>query len=135
MIQDNIGLFIRYLLYHYKSIEIRLENSIAVKELRQNDKHKIKLSLQKVKIAIDDVIKMTQNQEVIDALQKELNGVDLVYYMTLTEQLFDLNSDCLYDITNLIDDYLEKKLLKEQNIENGNTLSTTSSKDSEGGNT
>lgn len=78
-------------------------------DFKGDSKQRINKAINKVKLAIDDVCNLTDNQEVIRNIKKNLDKTDLVYYMTLTEQLFNLSEDDLEDVTNIIDEYLEKK--------------------------
>lgn len=105
--QERLGHLIRHLLYHIKSVEIRMLCSTT--DFKGDSKHKLNQAINKTRLAIDSVCDMFNNQEVIVTLKKHLDEVDLVYYMTLTEQLFDLKREDLEEITDMIDEYLIKK--------------------------
>lgn len=90
-----------------KSIQVRMLWSTH--DFKGDSKQCINKAINKVKLAIDDVCNLTDNQEVIRTIKQELEKADLVYYMTLTEQLFDLPAEDLQEVTDLIDDYLKKK--------------------------
>ncbi|HEY4062316.1 MAG TPA: hypothetical protein VGM30_10470 [Puia sp.] len=107
--QESIGLLIRYVLYHFKSIEERLSWSKATNGFIQQDKHTLNKAIQKVVSAIEDVLTIVRNPELIRAMRAEINKQDLAYYMVLTEQLFDLKEEDLVSITDLIDQYLKQK--------------------------
>lgn len=112
--EESLGQLVQYLLYHLKSIEVRLDWSTF--NFKRNEKREIQIAIKKAQMAVDTVISMCKNKEVIDSIKKDLEKVDLVYYMTLTEQLFTLNTETLEEVTNLIDDYLIQKHAKEKNM-------------------
>lgn len=105
--QESLGRLMRYLLYHMKSIEIRLLYSAH--NFKGDSKYRLNQSVSKSRSAIDGMCDMFKDQELARRMKKHLESVDLVYYMTLTEQLFDLKEEDLQEITDMIDDYLLKK--------------------------
>jgi hypothetical protein len=105
--QERLGHLIRHLLYHIKSVELRM--LCASTDFKGDSKHRLNQAINKTRNAIDSVCDMFNNQEVKLKLKKHLDEVDLVYYMTLTEQLFDLKTEDLDAITDMIDDYLKNK--------------------------
>lgn len=115
---ESIGFLIRYILYHFKSIEERLKWSKAIHKFKQNDKHSINRGIVKVASGINELLNIIQreNPDLVSTIKQDVEKTDLVYYMTLTEQLFDLKSEDLDEITDLIDNYLKNKY---KLIENG----------------
>lgn len=113
--QETLGQLIQYLLYHMKSIEVRMDWSSH--NFKGQSKHELSLAIGKVRTAIDVVCHMSKNKDLIHRIKKDLDKVDLVYYMTLTEQLFMLRAEELEEITDLIDTYLKQKALKYEQEE------------------
>jgi hypothetical protein len=111
--QDNIGFLLRYILYHFRSIEERLNWSKAINGFVQRDKYQLNRSIQKVASAINDLLTVIKDPGLVRAIKAEINKPDLTYYMTLTEQLFDLKEEDLIAITDLIDNYLKEKYGQE----------------------
>lgn len=107
--EDSIGQLTRFLLYHFKSIEVRLQYSKVINEFRFDDKKKLNLAITKVAGGINEFLSIVKNEKLVTAIKKELDGADLVYVLTLTEQLFDLKSEDLEEITDMIDNYLKLK--------------------------
>lgn len=109
--EESIGFLIRYILYHFKSIEERLKWSKAIHKFRQEDKQTLNRAIVKVTGGISDLIGIINrtNPNLVSTIKKDVEKVDLVYYMTLTEQLFDLKTEDLEEITDLIDNHLKKK--------------------------
>lgn len=107
--EDSLGSLTRYILYHFKSIEVRLKWSKSVNDFRQNDKHVLNKAILKVTAGINDFLTVVKNPTIEKAIRAELEKPDLADYMVLTEQLFDLSSDDLSEITELIDNYLKQK--------------------------
>jgi len=118
MIEENepLGNLVKCLLIHMKIIEIRMDFSTHAH--KGHSKYKINQSVNKVKSAINDICNLCSNKEVVKKIKNRLENVDLVYHMTLAEQLYDVNEETLRDITDMIDDYLLKKLNSNECKEN-----------------
>ena len=106
---DTTGNLIRTILYHIKSIEHRITYYKAINNFKQNDKHKINNAINKVKLAINEIISIVNDKEIIDLIKKNLESTDIIYSSLLLEQMYSLSSDDLGEITDLIDEYLHKK--------------------------
>jgi hypothetical protein len=106
---ESIGLLIRYIFYHFKSIEARLEGSRAIDGFIQQDKQRINMAITKVASGINQLLSVVRDQDLIRRMKADADKPDLAYYMVLTEQLFDLKEDDLMEITDMIDEYLQKK--------------------------
>lgn len=111
---ESVGFLLRYILYHFKSIEERLNWSKAIHKFKQNDKHTINKAIQKVAAGINDLISIVHRESpaLVTAIKADVQKTELVYYMTLTEQLFDLREEDLDQITDMIDTYLKNKYYK-----------------------
>lgn len=106
---ESVGFLLRYLMYHLKSIEERLKWSKHL--FKQQDKMIVGNAINKATNSVQDMVGIIRREspQVVDLLMKDLNKSDLVHYMALTEQLYDLPSEDLEEITDLIDEYLKKK--------------------------
>jgi multidrug efflux pump subunit AcrB len=105
--KDTIsGLFMN-LLQHMKSMEVRLDYAKVVTSQKQ--KYAINQALVKVKAAVNTICDLLGDSEMVLQVKKELDNADLVYVMLLTEQLLDLPSDDLADVTDMIEEYINKK--------------------------
>ena len=114
MLEENepLGDLVKCLLIHMKIIEIRMEFSTY--QHKGHSKYKLNQSINKVKSAINDVCNLCSNKNIVTKIKNRLENVDLVYHMTLAEQLYDVNEETLKDITDLIDNYLLKKSQKNE---------------------
>lgn len=117
--QESLGQLIQYLLYHMKSIDVRLDWSSH--NFKGQSKYELNLAVSKVRTAVDAICYMSKNKDLIHRIKKDLDKVDLVYYMTLTEQLFMLRTEELEEITDLIDTHLKQKAQKYEQENMGGT--------------
>ena len=107
---NKIGNLLRTLLYHSKSIEHRLQfYKDSTNQLIHNDKKILTNSIHKVNIAIDNIIGIVRDKKVTELIKKEVESIDVTYISVILEQLYDLPLEDLENITDLIDDYLNKK--------------------------
>lgn len=95
------------IMQHMKCIEVRLDYAKAA--TTQKQKYAINSAVNKVKGAINHLCDLLPNSQAVLEVKKNLDQVDLVYIMVLTEQLFKMKTDDLEEVTELIDDYLKKK--------------------------
>ena len=111
MKEDSLGKLVQYLLYHLRSMEIRIQwSSKAFDKLRGQDKQKMTLALNRVKSAIRDIITIIPNHDVRRMVEDDIRPDDrMIYCMTLVDQLFDLSEEDLAEVTEVIDNYLESK--------------------------
>lgn len=108
--EDKAGRLLKYLLTHMKSIEVRMDWSKAIDKFHAGDKQKITGAINRVRLGINDILSIVKDPDVRYAIRKDLDEEErLVYYMTLTDQLFDLTEEDLYEVTEMIDAYLLKK--------------------------
>lgn len=105
--KDTIsGLFMN-LLQHMKSMEVRLDYAKVVTSQKQ--KYAINQALVKVKAAVNTICDLLGDSEMVLQVKKELDNADLVYVMLLTEQLLALPSEDLGEVTDMIEEYINKK--------------------------
>lgn len=104
---DTIGELFMNIMQHMKCIEVRLDYAKAA--TTQKQKYAINGAVTKVKGAINHLCDLLPNSQAVLDVKKNLDQVDLVYIMVLTEQLFKMKTDDLEEVTELIDDYLKKK--------------------------
>lgn len=109
LIDDQHGELLRNVLIHFKSIEERVKWSKSINKCTSKDKNLMNNALNKLRAGINDLYFIIDNKELVTKLKKEIEGPDLAYYMTLSEQLFNLPEEDLLDVTDLIDSYLKKK--------------------------
>jgi hypothetical protein len=105
--KDTIGELFKNLLQHMKSMEIRLEYAKAVTSQKQ--KYVINNALTKVRGAVNHVCDLLGSSEMVLQVKKDLDNADLVYVMLLTEQLLELSSEDLGEITDMIEEHINKK--------------------------
>jgi hypothetical protein len=105
--KDTIGELFMNLMQHMKCIEIRLDYAKA--STSQKQKYAINNAVTKTRLAINHICDLLGNSEQVMKVKSELDKVDLVYVMVLTEQLFKLPKEDMEEVTELIDQYLMKK--------------------------
>lgn len=105
--EEGIGSVFKAVLQHLKCIEVRLEFTKAVSTQKQ--KYVLGNAVQKVKIAINHLCDLLPSSAGAMEVKKELDKENLVYIMLLTEQLFDLGSDDLEEIVELIENHINNK--------------------------
>jgi hypothetical protein len=105
--KDTIGELFKNLLQHLKCIEIRLDFAKAVTSHKQ--KYAINHALIKTKAAINHICDLLGDSEQVLKVKSDLDKVDMVYVMVLTEQLFSLPTEAMEEITDIIDKYLIEK--------------------------
>jgi hypothetical protein len=105
--EDSVGSVFKAVLQHLKCIEVRLEFAKALTSQKQ--KYALGNAVQKVKIAINHLCDLLPSSKGAMEVKKELDDSHLVYIMLLTEQLFDLGSDDLEEVIELIDNHINKK--------------------------
>jgi hypothetical protein len=105
--KDTIGELFKNLLQHMKSMEVRLEYAKIFTSQKQ--KYAINNALNKVRGAINNVCDLLGSSEMVLQVKKDLENADLVYVMLLTEQLLELSSEDLGEITDMIEEHINKK--------------------------
>ena len=105
--EESIGSVFKAVLQHLKCIEVRLEFTKAVSSQKQ--KYALGNAVQKVKLAINHLCDLLPSSSGAMEVKKELDKDHLVYVMLLTEQLYDLNSEDMEEIVELIDNHLSNK--------------------------
>ena len=105
--KDTVGELFMNVMQHMKCIEIRMAYAKAATSKKQ--KYALSNAMTKVRLAINHICDLLGNSNMTMAVKNDLEKVDLVYIMVLTEQLFKLNNDDLEKITDMIDNYLNEK--------------------------
>lgn len=105
--RDTMGGLFMNLMQHLKCIEVRLDYARAASSQKQ--KYAINNALNKARGAINAICDLLGDGAQVQMVKKELDKVDLVYIMLLTEQLFELKEEDMQEITELIDNYLKQK--------------------------
>ena len=95
------------LMQHMKCIEVRLDYAKASTSHKQ--KYAINNAVQKTRAAINHICDLLGDSDQVLKIKKDLDKVDLVYVMVLTEQLFNLPGEDMENITEMIDEYLTNK--------------------------
>jgi hypothetical protein len=114
--EETVGKLFRYLLFHMKSVAVRLEWSTAIHEFRQQDKNTVNRSINKVNLALKDVLGICSNPDIGRQIQKELNNVDhLADFMALVEQTMELKDEDFKEVVDLIETYLQNKYYSKNN--------------------
>jgi flagellin-specific chaperone FliS len=104
---DTIGELFMNVMQHMKCIEVRLDYAKAA--TTQKQKYAINGAVNKVKGAINHLCDLLPDSQSVVEVKKNLDQVDLVYIMVLTEQLFRMKTEDLEEVTEIVDDYLNKK--------------------------
>lgn len=108
--KDTFGEIMRSMVHHLKSIEHYIEWSKVIRGFHGQDKNKMNAAANKVRVAINEVAQVAHYKPLVDAIQTEVRDDErMCYVMTLVEQLYDLDTETLGDVTDLIDDFLNKK--------------------------
>jgi hypothetical protein len=107
---ESTGRFFRYLTYHLKAIEHRLDWSTAFHKFHGNNKQIINQSVNRVQIGLRTVIGMLPTSQVKTALTTELNNDQrLADFMMLNELLLDFPDEDFQEIVDVIETHLKKK--------------------------
>ena len=105
--EDSVGSVFKAVLQHLKCIEMRLECAKALTSQKQ--KYALGNAVQKVKLAINHICDLLPNSKSTMEVKKELDSEHLVYIMLLTEQLYDLGSEDIEEVIELIENHINKK--------------------------
>jgi hypothetical protein len=105
--KDTVGELFMNVMQHMKCIEVRLAYAKAATSQKQ--KYALNNAVTKVNSAINHICDLLGNSDMTMAVKKDLEKVDLVYVMVLTEQLFKMTNDDLEKVTDMIDQYLNEK--------------------------
>lgn len=105
--QETIKELFMNLMQHFKCIEIRLEYAKAITSQKQ--KYAINNALIKARGAINTICDLLGNSDQVLMVKKELENVNMVYVMLLTEQLCKIPGDDLEEVATIIDKYLIDK--------------------------
>jgi len=105
--RDTVGELFMNLMQHLKCIEVRLDYAKAATSQKQ--KYAIGQALAKTRAAINQVCDLLGDSQQVLAVKKNLDQVDLVYIMVLTEQLFSLKKEDMEEVTEIIDKHLIDK--------------------------
>lgn len=125
--KDNLGTLLQDTLYHLKSIEHRLAWGKAVTQLKGNDKHVFGKAVHKVQSALLDVCSIVREPQIRQMILEDVNNDErMVQYMTLVENLYHLPDDLLYEVTDLVEDYLKTKSHERDNQLSGHGQDTLS---------
>lgn len=104
---DSIGKLFRYMLQHMKCMEVRLEYAKCLSSQKQ--KHTLNQSLNKIRAAMDHLCGLLPDSEAVLKIKADLEQVDLVYVMALTEGLSMLNTQTLEEVSDVVEQFLENK--------------------------
>jgi hypothetical protein len=105
--EDSVGSVFKAVLQHLKCIEVRLDFAKALTSQKQ--KYALGNAVQKVKIAINHLCDLLPSSSGAMEVKKELDSEHLVYIMLLTEQLYDLGSEDIEEVIELIENHINKK--------------------------
>lgn len=105
--KDTVGELFMNLLQHMKCIEVRLDYAKAATSQKQ--KYAIDNAVRKVRVAINHICDLLGDSNQVMIVKSELDKVDLVYVMVLTEQLFCTPKEDMEKISEMIDKYLSDK--------------------------
>lgn len=105
--RETIGELFKNLLQHMKCMEVRLDYAKAITSQKQ--KYVINNALNKVRSAINHVCDLLGDSGQVLQIKQDLDKVDLVYVMLLTEQLTALPSDALDEVTDMIEHHINTK--------------------------
>jgi hypothetical protein len=94
-------------LQHAKCIEIRVDYARAL--TTQKQKHALTQALNKINSAINSICDLLPNSDAVLTIKKELDKVDLVWVMVLTEQLSRIPASNMEEVVDIIDKYLIEK--------------------------
>lgn len=105
--RETVGELFKNLLQHMKCIEVRLDYAKALTSQKQ--KYAIGVAMNKVTAAINTICDLLGDSNMVLQIKKDLDKSDLVYVMLFTEQLSDVPAEDLEEISEIIDNYLNKK--------------------------
>jgi len=105
--KETVGELVRNLMQHFKCIEIRLEYAKAATSQKQ--KYAINNAVMKTKSAINHMCDLLGDSGQVMKIKSDLDKIDLVHVMVLTEQLFSLPTEIMEEVTEVIDKYLMDK--------------------------
>lgn len=95
------------LLQHMKCIEVRLEYAKA--STSQKQKYAINNAVVKTRAAINHICDLLGDTNQVLRVKTELEKIDMLHVMVLTEQMFKLPTEDMEEVTEIIDQYLIKK--------------------------
>lgn len=104
---DSIAQLFMTVLQHMKCIEVRMD--YAKVNTTQKQKMVLANSIQKVKVAINDICSLLPSSDKALEVKKELEKSNLVYVMVFTEQLMRANEEDLEVLASMIENYLDEK--------------------------
>jgi len=105
--KETVGELVTNLMQHLKCIEIRLEYARA--STSQKQKYAINNAVTKARSAINHICDLLGDSDQVLKIKSDLDKVDLVYVMVLTEQLFSLPVHMMEEVTEVIDKHLMEK--------------------------
>ena len=108
---DSIAQLFMTVLQHMKCIEVRMD--YAKVNTMQKQKMVLANSIQKVRVAINDICSLLPDSDKVIQIKKELDKSNLVYVMVFTEQLMRANEDDLETLASIIEKYLDEKYQKD----------------------
>ena len=105
--RDTRGELFMNVLQHMKCIEVRMDYAKA--STSQKQKYALNNAVTKTKAAINHICDLLGDSDQVMKIKSDLDDVNLVYIMVLTEQLFKLSQEEMEDVTAMIDEYIMKK--------------------------
>ena len=100
----SIAQLFETVLQHAKCIEIRIDYARVTTSQKQ--KYVLTQALNKINSAIKTICDLLPDSESILAVKKELDTVDMVWVMVLTEQLSRIKPSNMEEVVDMIDKYL-----------------------------
>jgi hypothetical protein len=104
---DSIAQLFMTVLQHMKCIEVRMD--YAKVNTMQKQKMVLANSIQKVRVAINDICSLLPDSDKVIQIKKELDKSNLVYVMVFTEQLMRAKEEDLEVLASMIENYLDEK--------------------------
>lgn len=104
---DSIAQLFMTVLQHMKCIEVRMD--YAKVNTTQKQKMVLANSIQKVRVAINDICSLLPDSDKVIQIKKELDKSNLVYVMVFTEQLMRAKEEDLEVLASMIENYLDEK--------------------------
>ena len=105
ILNDTVGKNIQFLTYNMKAIEARIEFTKSLEKLLPKDRHKINIAISKVKQAILDVAMICKRHDVVGQIMQDLVDAErMSLYLALTEQLYDLTTEDLEQVTDILEE-------------------------------
>lgn len=94
-------------LQHMKCIEVRMD--VAKHLTSHKQKYALELARKKVEGGINAVCDLLKDSSMVVEIKKELDKINIMYVMLMTEKYSQLPVKDLEEIDNIIEDYLIKK--------------------------